>query len=462
MEQSNSEPLIADARAGKDLDTLRRQGRWSNDEVVVVVAAVAAAVDQSHAQGVIHRDLKPENILLDSNGRVQLTNFGPSSQDDVDAPDMSAADQIIGTLQYMAPEQADRSRGPIDARTDVYGLGGLLFALLTDDPPVVGANKMQVFAKLLSPEPNRSPREIDPDIPASLELICTKALAKDPAERYQSAREFEEAILHSHPGHHPSKLVELAIRSEMLYKRPFWVIPSVIVTMCLPLLIVIMMSRPKGEAEEQSGTYATASVLAGEMTWQLSLFKEGEAHRQVNLINAPLVVQTGDSLQFHLKFEEAVFPYVFWIDSEQGINVLHAPRREDDAEENLVLPGTGEQAYPVTGGTGTEMLLVILREEPVADPILLTSQLTNLPSLEPLEVGPLVIDGTPFPFNPPLPAAEEELLAENLSDNARPLGNPTDLKSSAAVEEAHMWIRSLPLELGEVHFLLLNVQSNGN
>ena len=125
-----------------------------------------------------------------------ITDFGLAKLFDQTDPDHppTTANQILGTPHYMSPEQADPSLGPITPQTDVYGLGGILFALLTGKPPIQGNSITQVLTQIVSPDPLRSPRELRPEIPAGLETICRKCLSKRADDRYASAKDVARAL----------------------------------------------------------------------------------------------------------------------------------------------------------------------------------------------------------------------------------------------------------------------------
>jgi len=164
-------------------------------ETLSHVQALVDAVDYAHQQGIIHRDLKPENVLIDRNGRPRLVDFGvaKSCAAGTEPPLQTLSGELVGTPVYMAPEQAlgDPSRvGPL---VDVYGLGGLLYFLLTGRPPFTGATVTEVIGRVLH-EPPMPPRLLNPHVPAELEAICLKCLHKDPACRYSSARTLGAAL----------------------------------------------------------------------------------------------------------------------------------------------------------------------------------------------------------------------------------------------------------------------------
>jgi serine/threonine protein kinase len=189
--------LVMDlVEGGTTLAALLKGGAVPFDRAAGLVATVAEAIEHAHSRGVIHRDLKPSNVLLDAAGSPHVTDFGLAKvfdAADADYPQTSA-DRILGTPHFMAPEQADPGRGPISPRTDVYGLGGLLYALVTGKPPIQGDSITQLLARVVSPEPVASPRELRREVPAALERICLKCLSKEPDERYATPRDVGEAL----------------------------------------------------------------------------------------------------------------------------------------------------------------------------------------------------------------------------------------------------------------------------
>jgi WD40 repeat protein/serine/threonine protein kinase len=151
-----------------------------------LVALVAEAVHHAHMRGVLHRDLKPANILLDESGRPHVTDFGLARRVENDA-EITASGAILGTPAYMSPEQASGLRGLITTATDVYGLGALIYAVLTGQAPFAGESAIDTLTKIRekSPEP---PRKRNPGVPRDLEVITLKCLEKDPRRRYSSAQ----------------------------------------------------------------------------------------------------------------------------------------------------------------------------------------------------------------------------------------------------------------------------------
>jgi serine/threonine protein kinase len=165
------------------------------DRVVSLIGDVARALDYAHKQGVVHRDIKPSNILIDDNGEPLLTDFGIAKMmAGSGATQLTGAGSVLGTPAYMSPEQAQGVK--IDARTDIYSLGVILYELLTGQQPYRAETPVAIVLKHVS-EPLTPPRMINPNIPDPLERVVIKAMAKEPEQRYQTAGEMQRALQHA-------------------------------------------------------------------------------------------------------------------------------------------------------------------------------------------------------------------------------------------------------------------------
>jgi tetratricopeptide (TPR) repeat protein len=152
-----------------------------------LVVEAADAVQHAHARGILHRDLKPGNILVDAQGHAHVTDFGLAKKVEAGDAEHTQSGAIVGTPAYMSPEQATGRRGAVTTASDVYGLGAVLYALLTGQAPFRGDSLVDTLQRVReqAPEP---PRTINARVPRDLETICLKCLDKDPRRRYTSAQ----------------------------------------------------------------------------------------------------------------------------------------------------------------------------------------------------------------------------------------------------------------------------------
>src|SRR5947209_6852330 len=177
-----------DGRSLKDI--LRQDGARDAANAIDIVIQILRAARFAHKRGVIHRDLKPHNVILDEEGRAQVTDFGIAR---AGASDMTLTGSIMGTAQYLSPEQAQGHA--VTAAADLYSIGVILYELLTGVVPFEGETAVAIAFKQVSAEP-RPPSELNPLLPASLDLVVLRALAKDSSQRYADADEFIIALQH--------------------------------------------------------------------------------------------------------------------------------------------------------------------------------------------------------------------------------------------------------------------------
>jgi len=166
-------------------DFLSGGGRIMPDRAIDIASDVLTALEAAHAQGVIHRDIKPGNIMLSPKGEVKVTDFG-IARVTTTAETVAQTAAILGTASYLSPEQAQGQ--PVDGRSDIYSLGCVLYEMVTGRPPFLGDSPVAVASKQVLEQP-LPPSKLNPDVTPELDAVILRSLAKNPANRYQSAEE---------------------------------------------------------------------------------------------------------------------------------------------------------------------------------------------------------------------------------------------------------------------------------
>jgi TolB-like protein/Tfp pilus assembly protein PilF len=179
---------------GGQLDQVIKRKPMSIRQAAELISKVARTVHYAHEHGILHRDIKPGNILLDAKGEALLTDFGLARLVEAEST-VTRPKEVMGTPSYMAPEQAMGNNAAVSSATDVYGLGAVLYQLLTGHPPFAGGTTYETIKLVLDAEP-RQPRLLNPKIDPDLSTICLKCLEKDPKRRYSSALALAEDLEH--------------------------------------------------------------------------------------------------------------------------------------------------------------------------------------------------------------------------------------------------------------------------
>ena len=237
--------IVMEYVSGRTLrQVLQQDGRMEPTRALEITRAVCNALEYSHRAGIVHRDVKPANVMITPEGEVKVMDFGIARAVSASQATMTQTSSVLGTAQYISPEQA---RGEhVDQRSDVYSTGCLLYELLTGVPPFTGDSPVAVAYQHVRENP-AVPSSIDPDIAPALDAVVLKAMAKNPANRYQSAGEFAADL-------------DRALAGKAVQATP--VLPSDQTTMLRPMpSSVVLAADPADRKRKQRMAYAGLAAV---------------------------------------------------------------------------------------------------------------------------------------------------------------------------------------------------------
>lgn len=252
-------------------------------ESIEIICKLAEALAYAHSQGIIHRDLKPHNVIIDQDNNPQLMDFGLAKRLDDDS-NFTCDGAVLGTPAYMAPEQARGELSKVNALSDQYSLGVVLYHMLTGGTPYSGSTHM-LIAEVAKGE-FHALRDVDPDIDSDLDAICQKAMAPDPADRYESCQEFHDDLRSWLDGRpvvaRPLSRLELVYRATQKHKVMVATSLAFMLTCCIIAALSIILMRQSFFPEIPSPDNLTQPVT--EEVIEVASEKTSEPELQDNLL----------------------------------------------------------------------------------------------------------------------------------------------------------------------------------
>lgn len=251
-------------------------------EAAKLIAVVADAMQYAHDRGIIHRDLKPSNILLTEDGTPKVTDFGLAKRLQFSRPEapqsVTESGAVLGTPSYMSPEQAEGHNNRIGPGTDVYGLGVVLYQLITGQVPFVGESTLDVLQSIRALEPV-APSLLNPKVPRDLETICLKCLEKDPASRYGSAAGLSADLNRFLSGHpilaRPTSLLQRSVKVARRHPTTT-ALSAALITAVFAVIGVISWQWKQAALGEKTQTELRDAAEAALYSQQLAL-----AHKEI-------------------------------------------------------------------------------------------------------------------------------------------------------------------------------------
>ncbi|HUT13598.1 MAG TPA: protein kinase [Thermoguttaceae bacterium] len=345
-----------------------------------LVARVADALHYAHKKGFVHRDLKPGNILIDSQGHPHVADFGLAVSED---SQRLYTGQVAGTPAYMSPEQVRGETHHLDGRTDIWSLGVILYQLLTGRQPFWRGRTADCLDEIQHRDP-KPPRQIDDSVPAELERIALKCLAKRSTERYNTAADLAADLRHWRPGLRdaPTSGPPQPVRTSSGVRKPLWWIAGCVVLIAV-ILTIFFATRPTTPSGTTTPITGTIDVKVRN--------PDNPQRRDLSLAEAgalPLI--SGDHIRVEASVSQPSYLYVVWISPEGEATPVYpwAPGEWDSRPEHeqpissISLPEGLNTGWPMQGPAGMETLVLLARGTPLPHDIELRELFAGFPVQE--------------------------------------------------------------------------------
>jgi serine/threonine protein kinase len=345
--------VVMELVRGPNLQQYAKERRPSPRQAARIVAELARAVAYIHGRGVVHLDIKPSNILIDEGDHARLIDFGLARMRNAWRDE--AGESIGGTISYMSPEQALGLTEKIGPWTDVFGLGGLLYYLMTNRPVYQSTSRFGVLKQASEGDQIR-PRSVNPRVPLSLERICRKALARDTDQRYRAAEELERALRRflGRPFGVAAGAAVLGVAAlgfAAIQTRPYRMAPSVI-----PPAVPLSIDSP-----------APHDVAPRIVSFEVKHFRGDKPPLSLGTIGvSPGPMLFDDDVRVHARLDAPAYCFLIAFNPDGKVQLCH-PSEETKApppSDEIVYPA-GDLYFPLTDGTGLQAFLLLASREPL-------------------------------------------------------------------------------------------------